>query len=82
MRRSDKQPDRVEISPEQLSAAAIEAEASVVMCLTSLYAYGHAVNSTWQQSCSALFKCWAGITATLISQSGLHTWVCTPVYVI
>ena len=26
MRRSDKQPDRVEISPEQLSAAAIEAE--------------------------------------------------------
>ena len=28
MRRSDKQPDRVEISPEQLSAAAIEAEAS------------------------------------------------------
>ena len=27
MRRSDKQPDRVEISPEQLSAAAIEAEA-------------------------------------------------------
>lgn len=28
MRRSDKQPDRVEISPEQLSAAAIEAEVS------------------------------------------------------
>lgn len=27
MRRSDKQADRVEISPEQLSAAAIEAEA-------------------------------------------------------
>ena len=27
MRRSDRQPDRVEISPEQLSAAAIEAEA-------------------------------------------------------
>ena len=27
MRRSDKRPDRVEISPEQLSAAAIEAEA-------------------------------------------------------
>ena len=26
MRRSDKRPDRVEISPEQLSAAAIEAE--------------------------------------------------------
>lgn len=26
MRRSDKQPDRVEISPEQLSSAAIEAE--------------------------------------------------------
>lgn len=26
MRRSDKQADRVEISPEQLSAAAIEAE--------------------------------------------------------
>ncbi len=28
MRRSDKQADRVEISPEQLSAAAIEAEVS------------------------------------------------------
>lgn len=28
MRRSDKRPDRVEISPEQLSAAAIEAEVS------------------------------------------------------
>lgn len=31
MRRSDKQPDRVEISPEQLSAAAIEAEVSTNM---------------------------------------------------
>ena len=31
MRRSDKQPDRVEISPEQLSAAAIEAEVGVSM---------------------------------------------------
>ena len=30
MRRSDKQPDRVEISPEQLSAAAIEAEVSAI----------------------------------------------------
>jgi hypothetical protein len=29
MRRSDKQPDRVEISPEQLSAAAIEAEVNI-----------------------------------------------------
>ena len=28
MRRSDKRPDRVEISPEQLSAAVIEAEVS------------------------------------------------------
>ena len=32
MRRSDKQADRVEISPEQLSAAAIEAEVgSIIM---------------------------------------------------
>ena len=31
MRRSDKQPDRVEISPEQLSAAAIEAEVNLVV---------------------------------------------------
>ena len=30
MRRSDKQPDRVEISPEQLSAAAIKAEVSTL----------------------------------------------------
>ena len=28
MRRSDKQPDRVEISPEQLTAASIEADVS------------------------------------------------------
>lgn len=32
MRRSDKQPDRVEISPEQLSAAAIKAEVSTLCC--------------------------------------------------
>ena len=30
MRRSDKQPDRVEISPEQLTAATIEADVSLV----------------------------------------------------
>ena len=35
MRRSDKQPDRVEISPEQLSAAAIKAEVST-LCSMSL----------------------------------------------
>ena len=36
MRRSDKRPDRVEISPEQLSAAAIEAE--VYSCCQVCYA--------------------------------------------
>ena len=35
MRRSDKQPDRVEISPEQLSEAVIEAEVGATAVLSS-----------------------------------------------
>ena len=44
MRRSDKRPDRVEISPEQLSAAAIEAEVYTV-AVKSVMLYPQAYNS-------------------------------------
>ena len=40
MRRSDKQPDRVEISPEQLSAAAIEAEVCILCDSGICYFWG------------------------------------------
>lgn len=50
MTRSDKQPDRVEISPEQLSAAAIEAEVNiccVLMTISTLIASSHKIEASY-----------------------------------
>lgn len=77
MRRSDKQPDRVEISPEQLSAAAIEAE---VICLWSgcMRPLGESVwhiftLSNLLANWIAQFESWAGTTVILTSLCGPHT---------
>ena len=76
MTRIDRRPDRVEISPEQLSAAAIEAEVGLTGVALSRLSPDAAVStSDWQVLCIKTSKCWAGTTATHTSPSGLHTSV-------